>query len=97
MASRSAQSKDTLNLNVKIGTAHQCFEDFTLMYSNPTMVVMLRTDDMEAKAMVNIAYKHDARYICGSAVTVRQLSTKQTTSVLRLTNTLSDTDPNIAQ
>ena len=67
-----AQSKDTLNLNVKIGTAHQCFEDFTLMYSNPSMVVMLPTDDMEAKAMVNIAYKHDARYICGSAVTVRQ-------------------------
>ena len=58
------------NLNVKIGAthggisvgedgaSHQCCEDFALMRSIPGMVVMSPADDVEAKAMVRAAYKH---------------------------------------
>ena len=58
------------HLNVKIGAthggisvgedgaSHQCCEDFALMRSIPGMVVMSPADDVEAKAMVRAAYKH---------------------------------------
>ena len=59
------------HLNVKIGAthggisvgedgaSHQCCEDFALMRSIPGMVVMSPADDVEAKAMVRAAYKHE--------------------------------------
>jgi len=58
------------HLNVKIGAthggisvgedgaSHQCCEDFALMRSIPGMVVMSPADDVEARAMVRAAYKH---------------------------------------
>ena len=58
-------------LNVKIGAthggisvgedgaSHQCCEDFALMRSIPDMVVMSPADDVEARAMVKAAYKHE--------------------------------------
>jgi len=58
-------------LNVKIGAthggisvgedgaSHQCCEDFALMRSIPGMVVMSPADDVEARAMVKAAYKHE--------------------------------------
>ena len=58
------------HLNVKIGAthggisvgedgaSHQCCEDFAVMRSIPGMVVMSPADDVEAKAMVRAAYKH---------------------------------------
>ncbi len=58
------------HLNVKIGAthggisvgedgaSHQCCEDFGLMRTIPGMVVMSPADDVEAKAMVRAAYKH---------------------------------------
>ncbi len=58
------------HLNVKIGAthggisvgedgaSHQCCEDFALMRSIPGMVVMSPADDVEATAMVKVAYEH---------------------------------------
>lgn len=58
-------------LNVKIGAthggisvgedgaSHQCCEDFALMRSIPGMVVICPADDVEAKAAVEAAYKHN--------------------------------------
>lgn len=58
-------------LNVKIGAthggisvgedgaSHQCCEDFALMRSIPSMVVMSPADDVEARAMVRAAYEHE--------------------------------------
>lgn len=58
------------HLNVKIGAthggisvgedgaSHQCCEDFALMRSIPGMIVMCPSDDIEAKAMVKAAYRH---------------------------------------
>ena len=58
------------HLNVKIGAthggisvgedgaSHQCCEDFALMRSIPGMVVMSPSDDVEARAMVEAAYKY---------------------------------------
>ncbi len=58
------------HLNVKIGAthggisvgedgaSHQCCEDFALMRTIPGMVVMSPADDVEARAMVEAAYKH---------------------------------------
>jgi len=58
-------------LNVKIGAthggisvgedgaSHQCCEDFALMRSIPGMVVMSPADDVEARAMVAAAYRHE--------------------------------------
>lgn len=58
------------NLNVKIGAthggisvgedgaSHQCNEDFALMRSIPGMTVICPADDVEAKAAVKAAYKH---------------------------------------
>ncbi len=58
------------HLNVKIGAthggisvgedgaSHQCCEDFALMRSIPGMVVMSPADDVEARAAVKAAYKH---------------------------------------
>lgn len=59
------------HLNVKIGAthggisvgedgaSHQCCEDFALMRSIPSMVVMSPADDVEARAMVKAAYEHE--------------------------------------
>ena len=58
------------HLNVKIGAthgglsvgedgaSHQCCEDFALMRSIPGMVVMSPADDVEARAMVKVAYEY---------------------------------------
>ena len=58
-------------LNVKIGAthggisvgedgaSHQCCEDFALMRSIPGMVVLSPSDDVEARAAVKAAYKHN--------------------------------------
>lgn len=58
-------------LNVKIGAthggisvgedgaSHQCCEDFALMRVIPGMVVICPADDVEAKAAVKAAYKHN--------------------------------------
>ncbi len=58
------------HLNVKIGAthggisvgedgaSHQCCEDFALMRTVPGMVVMCPADDVEARKMVEAAYKH---------------------------------------
>ncbi len=58
------------HLNVKIGAthggisvgedgaSHQCCEDFALMRSIPGMVVLNPSDDVEARAAVFAAYKH---------------------------------------
>ena len=58
------------HLNVKIaathggvsvgedGATHQCNEDFALMRTIPGMTVMCPADDIEAKLMVEAAYKH---------------------------------------
>lgn len=58
------------HLNVKIGAthggisvgedgaSHQCCEDFALMRSIPGMVVLSPSDDVEARAAVKAAYKH---------------------------------------
>lgn len=58
------------HLNVKIGAthggisvgedgaSHQCCEDFALMRTIPGMVVMCPADDVEAKAAVQAAYRH---------------------------------------
>lgn len=58
------------HLNVKIGAthggisvgedgaSHQCCEDFALMRTVPDMVVMCPADDVEARKMVEAAYKH---------------------------------------
>ncbi len=58
-------------LNVKIGAthggisvgedgaSHQCCEDFALMRSIPGMVVLSPSDDVEARAAVKSAYKHN--------------------------------------
>lgn len=40
------------------GATHQCNEDFALMRTIPGMVVMCPSDDVEAKLMVEAAYKH---------------------------------------
>ena len=45
-------------LNVKIGATHQCNEDIALMRTIPGMVVLNPSDDIEAKAAVEAAYKH---------------------------------------
>ena len=59
------------HLNVKIGAthggisvgedgaSHQCCEDFALMRSVPSMVVMCPSDDVEAKAAVKAAYAYE--------------------------------------
>lgn len=59
------------NLNVKIGAthggisvgedgaSHQCCEDFALMRTIPGMVVLSPSDDIEARAAVKAAYKHN--------------------------------------
>ena len=59
------------HLNVKIGAthagisvgedgaSHQCNEDIALMRSIPGMVVINPSDDVEAKAAVRAAYKHE--------------------------------------
>ncbi len=59
------------HLNVKIGAthagisvgedgaSHQCCEDFALMRSIPGMVVICPSDDVEAKQVVNAAYRHE--------------------------------------
>ncbi len=59
------------HLNVKIaathagisvgedGATHQCNEDLALMREIPGMVVLNPSDDIEAKAAVEAAYKHD--------------------------------------
>ena len=58
-------------LNVKIGATHggisvgedgathQCCEDFALMRVIPGMVVACPSDDIEARALVEAAYKHE--------------------------------------
>ena len=58
------------HLNVKIGAthggisvgedgaSHQCCEDFALMRTVPDMVVMCPADDVEARKMVEAAYKY---------------------------------------
>ena len=58
-------------LNVKIGATHagisvgedgathQCNEDIALMRTNPGMVVINPSDDVEARAAVKAAYKHE--------------------------------------
>ena len=40
------------------GATHQCNEDFALMRTIPSMVVMVPSDDVEAEAMVRAAYAH---------------------------------------
>lgn len=40
------------------GATHQCNEDFALMRTIPGMVVMCPSDDVEARFMVEAAYKH---------------------------------------
>lgn len=59
------------HLNVKIGAthggisvgedgaSHQCNEDFALMRSIPGMTVVCPSDDIEARAVVQTAYRHD--------------------------------------
>ena len=59
------------HLNVKIGAthggisvgedgaSHQCCEDFALMRSIPGMVVIVPSDDVEARAAVKAAYEHE--------------------------------------
>ena len=46
-------------LNVKIGATHQCNEDIALMRTIPGMVVINPSDDVEARAAVKAAYKHE--------------------------------------
>lgn len=41
------------------GASHQCLEDFALMRAIPNMTVLSPADDVEAKAAVFAAYKHD--------------------------------------
>ena len=59
------------HLNVKIaathgglsvgedGASHQCCEDFALMRAIPGMVVLCPADDVEARAAVKAAYRHE--------------------------------------
>ncbi|MCP1102660.1 transketolase [Aequitasia blattaphilus] len=41
------------------GASHQCNEDIALMRTIPGMVILNPADDVEAKAAVHAAYKHD--------------------------------------
>ena len=41
------------------GASHQCCEDFALMRTLPTMVVMCPADDVEARAAVKAAYEYE--------------------------------------
>lgn len=41
------------------GASHQCNEDIALMRTIPGMVILNPADDVEAKAAVRAAYKHD--------------------------------------
>ena len=66
------------------GATHQCNEDIALMRTIPEMVVINPSDDVEARAAVEAAYDHEARFTCDLAVWRFRLSMINQVTALKL-------------